>query len=81
MYSQDHLMRAPQNDLPRAAAAMRVGINRTPRQHSSHRLGLRLWTLLHAQSLLNGPALAVHAPSHSWKTTTAASGLQEDAKQ
>jgi hypothetical protein len=37
------------------AAAMRVGIKRTPRQHSSHRLGLRLWTLLHAQSLLNGP--------------------------
>ena len=61
MYSQDHLMRAPQNDLPRAAAAMRVGINRTPRQHSSHRLGLRLWTLLHAQSLLNGPASGAHA--------------------
>lgn len=37
------------------AASVRVGIQRIPRQHSSHRLGLRLWTLLHAQSLLNGP--------------------------
>jgi hypothetical protein len=37
------------------AAAMRAGIKRTPRQHSRRRLGLRLWTLLHAQVLLNGP--------------------------
>lgn len=43
------------------AAAVRVGIKRTPRQHSSHRLGLRLWTLLHAQSLLNGPGSGIHA--------------------
>jgi hypothetical protein len=43
------------------AAAMRVGIKRPPRQHSSHRLGLRLWTLLHAQSLLNGPGSGAHA--------------------
>jgi hypothetical protein len=43
------------------AAAMRVGIKRTPHQHSSHRLGLRLWTLLHAQSLLNGPGSGAHA--------------------
>lgn len=43
------------------AAAMRVGSKRTPRQHSSHRLGLRLWTLLHAQSLLNGPGNGAHA--------------------
>jgi hypothetical protein len=56
MYSQDHLMRPRQDDLPWAAASMRAGTKRTPRQHSSHPLGLRLWTLLHAQSLLNGPA-------------------------
>ena len=43
------------------AAAMRVGIKRTSRQHSSRRLGLRLWTLLHAQSLLNGPGSGAHA--------------------
>lgn len=43
------------------ATAMRVGIKRTPRQHNSHRLGLRLWTLLHAQSLLNGPDSGAHA--------------------
>ena len=43
------------------AAAMRVGIQRPPRQHSSHRLGLGLWTLLHAQSLLNGPGGGAHA--------------------
>jgi hypothetical protein len=61
MYSQDHLMRTRQDDLPRAAATMRAGIKRTPRQYSSHRPGLRLWTLLHAQSLLNGPASGAHA--------------------
>ena len=43
------------------AAAMRVGMKRTSRQHSSRRLGLRLWTLLHAQSLLNGPGSDAHA--------------------
>ena len=43
------------------AAALRVGIKRPPRQRSSHQLGLRLWTLLHAQSLLNGPGSGAHA--------------------
>jgi hypothetical protein len=43
------------------AAAMRVSIKRTPRLHSHHRLGLRLWTLLRAQSLLNGPGSGAHA--------------------
>jgi hypothetical protein len=43
------------------AAAMRVEINRRPRQHSRHRLGLRIWTLLHAQSLLDGPGSGAHA--------------------
>ena len=43
------------------ATAVRAGIKRTPRQHNSHRLGLRLWTLLHAQSLLNGPGSGAHA--------------------
>jgi hypothetical protein len=102
MYSQDQLMAARQDELPRAAAqdhrvagaardrhangscsgltdhgqaekaggeqmtgtnaaAMRVGIKRRPRQNSSHRLGLRLWSLLHAQSLLNGPASGADA--------------------
>ena len=43
------------------ATAMRVGIKRIPRQHHRHRLGLRLWALLHAQSLLNGPGSGAHA--------------------
>jgi hypothetical protein len=47
------------------AAAMRVGIKRIPHQHSRHRLGLRLWTLLHAQSLLNGPGSGAHAIASS----------------
>jgi len=71
MYSQNQLMTARQDELPRAVAqdhlaadaapdrhanaAMRAGIKRPPRQNSSHRLGPRLWTLLHAQSLLDGP--------------------------
>jgi len=72
MYSQNQLMTARQDELPRAVAqdhpaadaapdrhanaAMRAGIKRRPRrQNSSHRLGLRLWTLVHAQSLLDGP--------------------------
>jgi hypothetical protein len=42
-------------------AAMRVGIKRTLRQHSSHRPGLRLWVLLRAQSLLDGPGSGAHA--------------------
>jgi len=67
MYRQGHLMKVRQDDLPGAAAqnhhaaAMRAGIKGTPRQHSRHRLGLRLWTLLHAQSLLNGPGSGAHA--------------------
>jgi hypothetical protein len=44
-----------------AIAAVRAGIKRTLRQHSSHRPGLRLWTLLHAQSLLDGPGSRAHA--------------------
>jgi len=39
----------------------RVGIKRTPRQPSRRRLGLQLWTLLHAQSLLDGPGSAADA--------------------
>jgi hypothetical protein len=43
-----------------AIAVMRTGIKRTLRQHSSHRPGLGLWTLLHVQSLLDGPGSGVH---------------------
>jgi hypothetical protein len=55
MYAQDHVVTARHDDLPLAAARNHLAADTAPdRQHSSHRLGLRLWTLLHAQALLNG---------------------------
>ena len=48
-----------------AIATMRSGIKHTPRGPTGHRPGPRLWALLHAQSLLDGPgsgALAMALP-------------------
>ncbi len=62
MCGQDHLMKARQDDLPRAAALNHLAADTAPdRRHGSHRLRLRLWTLLHAQSLLNGLGSGAHA--------------------
>jgi hypothetical protein len=56
MRGQDHLMKARQDDLPGAAALNHLAADTAPdRQEGGHRLGLRLWTLLHAQSLLQRP--------------------------
>jgi hypothetical protein len=62
MYGQDQLMTARQDDLPPAAAPNHVAADPAPDlQHGSRRPGLRLWTLLHAQSLLNSPGSGAHA--------------------
>lgn len=62
MSGQDHLMRARQDNLPRAAALNHLAADTTAdRRRRRHRPGLRLWTLLHAQSLLNGLGSGPHA--------------------
>ena len=59
MCGQDQLIKVRQDDLPRAATQNLL--ERTLREHGGHRLGLRLWTLLHAQVLLNGPGSSAQA--------------------
>jgi hypothetical protein len=62
MHAQDHLVKARQDDQPPTAARNHLAADTAPhRQHGSHRLGMRLWTLLHAQSLLNGLDSGAHA--------------------
>lgn len=62
MCGQDHLMKDRQDDLSRPPVPNHLAADTAPdRQHGSHRLGLRLWALLHAQSLLNGLGSGAHA--------------------